>query len=468
MIPIFFLSGCSLEPRYCLPCPEVPEGWKRSQKSTTSRTTSYPVCESWWEAFEDPVLTSLEEKALENNKELEASLQKIFEARAIAGVQGSSLYPQVNLKPLYSSTGALVRIFGLPSSFPSLLRIHELIYALPLNLSYEVDFWGKLRNQYRSAMRDAQAKEFACQTLTLMLTAELASNYFQIRALDTQLELLAQTIAIRRDFLDIVKERYRGGWVTVIDQTRAESLLYEEEASYSQVLRQRALLENAIAVLIGEPAPSFCLGSNPLENVPPVIPPGLPSQILLQRPDIQEAERLAAAENAAIGSARAAFFPSLKLTGLYGSESPDLKNFLKWQSRLWSLNAYGDEAIFNGYQNISNLDYSWARFQEASALYQQRVLVAFKEVEDALANLQFYADEMEKLEKAGDSAKVASEVAATLYAHGQSNYLDVADSEREYVEVRRRIVESLGKRYMATVYLIKAIGGYWSSEFITD
>jgi multidrug efflux system outer membrane protein len=265
---------------------------------------------------------------LQNNKELEKSFFKVFEARATAGEKESQLYPTLSLYPLYSSTGFLTRIFGIPSAssstLPSFLRIHELIYALPLNLFYEMDLWGKLRNDFRAAMMDAQSKEYAYQASYLVLTAELAADYFQLRTLDTQLEILSGITQARQDFLAVVKERHRAGWVNGIDQTRAETLLYQAKTALSEASRERALLENAIAVLIGKPASVFHLEPLPLAIDPPSIPAGIPAQVLLQRPDIKEAERLVASANAQIGSKRAAFFPSLYLTGLFGYESPDL------------------------------------------------------------------------------------------------------------------------------------------------
>ena len=177
-----------------------------------------------------------------------------------------------------------------------------MIYALPLNLSYEVDLWGKLRNNALAAKMDAQSKEYAYQASYLMLTAELASDYFQLRALDTQLEILNHIVNSRKDFLAVVSERYRTGWVLGIDQSRAETLVYQAQSLNSEASCQRALLENAIAVLVGMPPSLFHLDPNPLTSAPPTIPAGVPSQILLQRPDIREAERTVAAANARIGS----------------------------------------------------------------------------------------------------------------------------------------------------------------------
>lgn len=457
IIFLFILSGCNLAPEYQVPCTDTPDQWKREQVDEGST----PEIENWWEIFEDDLLDCLEEELLQNNKELEKAFYKVFEARASAGEQQSKLYPDLSVYPLYSSTGFLTRIFGLPSSLPSISRIHELIYAFPLNLYYEVDLWGKLRNNYRSAVMDAQSKEYAYRACYLMLTAELASDYFQLRAIDTQLKILSGIIQARQDFLAVVKERYRTGWVNGIDQTRAETLLSQAETALLEAARERALLENSIAVLIGSPASIFHLDPNPIVSKPPAIPAGIPSQILLQRPDIKEAERLTAAANAQIGASRASFFPSLQLTGFCGYESPDLKDFFKWNSRFWSADGLVKETIFDGGKHESQLDYSWTRFSQASAEYQQRVLISFKEVEDALANLQYYNEEMEKLEKAEQSAIATSQITLSLYKNGQINYQDVADSERETLQQRQKTIENLAKRYLSTIQLIKALGGSW-------
>jgi multidrug efflux system outer membrane protein len=324
-----------------------------------------------------------------------------------------------------------------------------------------MDLWGKLRNDFRAAMMDAQSKEYAYQASYLVLTAELAADYFQLRTLDTQLEILSGITQARQDFLAVVKERHRAGWVNGIDQTRAETLLYQAKTALSEASRERALLENAIAVLIGKPASVFHLEPLPLAIDPPSVPAGIPAQVLLQRPDIKEAERLVASANAQIGSKRAAFFPSLYLTGLFGYESPDLKDFFKWNSRFWSLDGLGKETLYDGGEHKSQLDYSWALFSQASADYQQHVLISFKEVEDALANLQYLSEETDILEKAAQSAQATAEITLSLYRNGQINYQDVAESARENLQQKQKSVENLSKRYTATIQLIKALGGSW-------
>ncbi len=478
---LLFLMSCSLEPRYRGPIVEVPGEWKSTQirdateesseeQDSDSVSTSLvddSRVENWWEIFHDDILNWLELQLLENNKDLSVAIQKVFESRAVAGVRGADLYPQLSLTPYYENIGALVKIFGLPTpppGFPpppTIIRTHQLFYILPLKLSYELDLWGKVKNTEKAALLDVEAQEMALRTTLLILTSDLAVNYFRLRAFDAQLKLLADTTKIRKDALDIIRDRYDQGFVNYSDVTRAESLFYNAESQYFDSLRSRALKENMIAVLIGVPPSVFTLEYNPLNSLPPSVPSGIPSEVLLKRPDLMEAEKTAASEHAMIGVAYASFYPSISLTGYLGYSSPDLRDFLTWKSRLWAFGGNMTAPIFDGYRNISNLDLAYARFHEASGTYQQRVLTAFKEVEDALVNIKLQAEEMDKLEKSAQSSKVTTEISMDRYLNGFVNYLDVADSWRMELEAQSGVIDLLGQQYVSTIELIKALGGSW-------
>lgn len=225
--------------------------------------------------------------------------------------------------------------------------------------------------------------------------------------------------------------------------------------------RQRTLLENMLATLIGMPASQFCIVNNPLLQIPPQIPAGVPTDILLRRPDLAKAERAAASEHALIGAAYASFFPSLSLSGTLGFLSPDLKNFMKWRSRFWQMAANSNETVFDGGKNCGNLEAAWARFKQASADYQQQVLTAFQEVEDALNNLEFQAKQYNNLQTAVNAARTTSRLSHQRYKQGLINYLEVVDSDRSQLDAELNLLNILGLRYNSTVQLIKALGGSW-------
>lgn len=459
-LAIVLFSGCNLGPKYNLPCPLTPDHWK-VESNAEEADDDHLDLKNWWEIFDDDLLNELEIVAVANNQTLYAAIQKVFEARALAGIRGADLFPQFTLDPGYSNIGTLIQVFGIPPPLPTIIRVHELQYSLPLNLKYELDLWGKLRSQYRSAILNVQAQEMALQTALLILTSDLASHYFQLRTFDSQLDLLARTIRVRKDALEVNQERYEKGLINFSDVTRAETELYRAEVQYSDVSRQRALKENMIAVLLSKPASDFQLPHIPLQNPPPAIPAGIPSQILLNRPDIWAVERKAASEHALIGAAYASFFPSISLTGALGFSSPDLKDFLSWKSRLWSMGVNIAQSVFDGWRNLSALDLTWARFREASADYQQQVMIAFEEVENALVSLKFEKEEIDSLQKAVTSSKETTALSEDRYFRGLVNYLDVVDSERTQLELERDLVDQLGKHHVSTVKLIKALGGRW-------
>lgn len=473
---LVLLNGCRVGPRYDSPSPQAPSEWK-SQASDT--TTTVPQVDYWWQVFGDPQLDSLQEQAVASNPNLYVALEKVMEARAIAMAEAASLYPQLNLYPEYSNIGMLFKpfipanIFGTSSAIPPIgkiapFRIHELQYFLPLNLSYEVDLWGKIRNQVDSAVYHAEAEaENYCAAL-LSLTADLASNYFQLRGYDAQIEFLQKTLETRQKNLELTQSRFSKGLVNYLDVTQAETDFFSVKAHLIDVQRLRTLSENQIAVLIGVPASCFQLEFNPLINPPPTVPPGMPSTVLLKRPDIAQAEREMASQHAQIGVAYASFFPALSLTGTIGFSSPDLSQFLKWISRYWMLGANSSQMIFDGGRDCANLQAAFARFREASGGYQQQVLVAFQEVENALNNIDLHAKQAEALMETVNSAKKATQLSKNRYVNGVSIYLEVVENERIELEAEINWVQVLSLQYVDTVQLIKALGESWEANGSAD
>jgi multidrug efflux system outer membrane protein len=364
----------------------------------------------------------------------------------------------------------LFKLFGIPQTFidqfglKQVIRVHEMLYRLPVNMSYELDLWGRLQGQYESALLNVQAQQDAYCTTLLALTSELASHYFNLRTLDAQAELLLKTIAVRQKNVDLTLSRFQKGITNYLDVAEANVDLSNAEAEYDDTIRQRQLMENAIAVLIGMPASEFCLEANPLAGLPPVIPPGIPSSVVSQRPDIAEAERTLASEHALIGVAYADFLPSFNLTGALGFSSPDFEHFMRWKSRYWNFTANIGQTLFDGWRKCSNLNLSWARYYEALGNYQQVVLVAFQEVEDALNNIEWQARQAKHLEKSVEAASRATHLSKQRYLQGVANYLEIVVNERSELEVRRSYINTMGQRFQSTIQLIKALGGGWEVE----
>lgn len=463
---VVFYTGCQLGPAYHPPTIPIPTKWKHVHNKESDAS---PVC-YWWEVFNDPVLNELEEQAIENNNDLYAALERVREARALAGISEADLYPQINLDFVYSNQIRLERLFNNPTPIvgqpqpPSIIRVHELLYSLPLKLSYELDLWGRLQSLYQSAFFTYQEQVQALQSTFLILTTDLANSYFQLRALDAQKDLLISTIATREKALEINRSRYEGRIINFSDVSRASTELTNTQADFYDILRQRDIQENRIATLIGVASSDFSLEHLPLSSEPPSIPAGLPSDILIQRPDIAQAERAMAAENALVKAAYASFFPTIELTAALGFSSPTLKDFLKWRSRFWSIGSAIDQTVFDGWRKSSTYDLTIARFEEASYSYQQLVLTAFEEVEDALSSIEFFQKEFESIENSVRSTKITHQISLDRYLDGIDFYLSVVDSERDELNAQRNLISLLGFRYSATLQLIKALGGVWHSS----
>lgn len=466
---LWLCHGCRVGPKYHPPEPEVPSEWKTS---VSDEEVAY-YRENWWEVFDDEKLDELEQEAIENNPNLYVALERVAEARALACVKKADLYPHIDLKPNFFDAGILFKLFaptGIPNptSLPDVFRIHAMLYNLVLSTSYEVDLWGKIRGQYESAVYSAEAQLEDYYTSLLTLTTDLAGHYFQLRTFDAQLDFLKLTINTYQRDVDIIRSRFDKGITNYVDVSNASLQVTNAQANYENTRRLRRIEENAIAVLIGRAASEFCLEPNPLVGSPPAIPAGIPATVLLQRPDIAEAERKMASEHVMIGVAYASFLPSLNLTSYLGYLSPDFRQFMRWISRLWVFGASANEPIFEGGKNVANLRIAWAKYREASGAYQQQVLVAFQEVEDALNNIETQATQAGFLQDSVKWSEQTYSLSKNRYQKGLVNYLEVVDSERAALNAELSLISIQGARYLSTIQLIKAIGGSWCSEVNTD
>jgi len=419
---------------------------------------------SWWEIFGDADLNELESQALKANQELKAAFARVDQARATARVARSELLPTVNFEP------SLVRRRISPNEQPSFGSLTADTISVPLDLSYEVDLWGRVRRGFQSARADAQASLAAFYNVLLTLQADVAQNYFALRALDAEIATVAGTVDLRKEQVRLVRSRFEGGIGSELDMARAETELATTEAEAASLAQRRAELENAIAILTGANPASFRLpasGANAWNPQPPVIPAGLPADLLERRPDVAEAERQLAAANANIGVAKAAFFPVLTLTGSGGYTSADFDTLFKWDSRSWSIGPSLSLPIFAGGRNRANYKRSQAAFDEAVAHYRQQVLVAFGEVEDNLSGIRHLIDQAAAQQRAVASARRAADLATDRYRSGIVSYIEVVDASRDALQAERANAQLAGQRLVAAVQLIKALGGGWSADQIS-
>lgn len=456
------MTACNVGPRYHPPiCPNVEE-WRGEAVEG-----EFPEVENWWDVFEDEELTKLELLAVEKNLDLYVAIQRVAEARAIAGVAQSFLYPWADLKPAFNNVNELIELYGVPTGlFPALktiTRVHEQTYSLPATMTYEVDLWGKFRGTYEAAKIYAESLDEAVQATYLSVTSNVASNYFNLRALNAQIDLLEKVLENEKEKVRLAKLRFEKGLVSAIDLCNIEKELANIEAEYQETLRQRIPFVDSIAVLVGENASLWSFSPMPLDKEPPAIPPGLPSTLLMRRPDIAQAERRMASIHSLIGVAYSTYFPNIKLTSSVGFQSPDLSQWMTWGARLWQFGAEAIQVLFNVGRNSSYVKAAKARFEETRGAYQQAVLIAFNEVEDALSDVEQQQKESEAYFQAWKSAKQALHLSTLRYEKGVSNFLEVIDAERSALDAERKWINTIGQKYQADIQLIKAIGGKWDA-----
>jgi multidrug efflux system outer membrane protein len=340
---------------------------------------------------------------------------------------------------------------------------------VPLDFSYEIDIWGRVRRGFEASRANAQAQLAAYQNVLLTLQADVAQSYFALRAIDAEINTVNATIELRKEQLNLNRGRFEGGIGNELDVARAETELATTEFDLAQLKRRRVEFENALALLLGEFPSNFKIAALPSDNprwneLVPEIPSGLPSELLERRPDVAQAERELAAANARIGVAKAAYFPVVTLTGTGGYMSAEFNSLFDWDSRIWSFGPSISLPIFAQARNRSNVRRTRAAFDEAAARYRQQVLVAFGDVENALAGIKFLAEQAVAQERALASSKRAETLARQRYESGISSYLEVIDANRGTLAAQRTIAQLTAQRLIQTTQLIKSLGGGWKTD----
>jgi multidrug efflux system outer membrane protein len=354
-----------------------------------------------------------------------------------------------------------------PNQQPAFGSITADTYSVPLDLSYEVDLWGRVRRSFQSARADAQASVADFYNVLLGLQADVAQNYFALRALDAEIATVTGTVALRKEQVRLVQSRFEGGIGNELDVERAKTEQATTEAEAAELARRRAELENAIAILAGANPSGFKLAALTSTNwnpQPPAIPAGLPADLLERRPDVATAERQLASANAKIGIAKAAFFPVLTLTGSGGYLSAEADSLFRWDSRQWTMGPSLSLPLFTGGRNRANLKRAKAAFEEATAHYRQQVLVAFGDVENSLSGTRHLTDQAAAQQRAVASSQHAVELATERYRSGIVRYIEVVDASRDALQAERGNAQLAGQRLIAAVQLIKALGGGWQQE----
>ena len=452
------LGGCMVGPDYTKPSvPMTPiykeaDGWKVAQPG------DHLPRGQWWVILGDPELHALEEQVAAANQNLKIAEARLREARALVRFNRAALFPTISAGVGISSIrDSANRPFLTPNVNTG--SSGDLLFSL--DMSYEIDLWGRVRRTVAAARNEAQATAADLETARLSLQAELAMDYFELRAADAQKQLLDATVKAFEAALRLTTNRFQGGAAPKSDVAQAQTQLDTTLAQATDVTVQRAQLEHAIATLIGKPPAAFSLSPRPLDTRPPDIPVGLPSQLLERRPDIAAAERRVAEANEQIGIAKAAYYPTLMLNASVGFEGSSFGNVLNASSLLWAVGASITQTIFDGGRRRATSDAARAAYDATVAGYRQTTLTAFQQVEDNLAALRILEQEAQQQRRAVESAQQSLQLFTNRYRGGVDNYLQVITAQTVTLSNQRNEIDILRRRMDASVLLVKALGGGW-------
>ena len=455
------LSACTVGPDYVRPAVDMPKGYKEVPPASGPWKVATPLDQAsrgqWWAVFDEPVLNGLEQQVAGSNQSLAAAEAQYRQARALAQAASSAYFPVVTAGASVSRFRRSANAYG---AIPSIAGPAN-DFALPLDVSWEADIWGRVRRSVESAQASAQAVAADVEAVRLSIQAELAIDYFLLRGIDSERDLLTRTIVAYAKGHELTVNRFEGGIASDADVAQAETQLRTAQAQAVDLRVQRVQLEHAIALLIGKAPAEFSLpmvDSNPL---PPGVPPGVPSELLERRPDIAFAERQMAAANAQIGVAKAAFYPTLSLGAVGGFESSKASNWLSWPSRFWSLGPNAVITLFDANRRKAISDQAQAAYDGSVATYRQTVLTAFQDVEDNLAALGILAEESQVQDGAVKAAQRSLNLATNRYTAGAASYLDVVIAQTFALSNQRTALDISRRRMTASVRLIKALGGDW-------
>ena len=458
------LGGCMVGPKYTKPSAPVTPTYKELDGWKTAQPSDHLPRGQWWTVFGDPELNALEEQIAAANQNLRIAEARLRQARALVRFNRAALFPTISASAGASSVrDSGNRPFLTPnaSTIPGIGHGAAGDILLGLDMSYEIDLWGRVRRTVEAARHEAQATAADLETARLSLQAELALDYFELRAADAQKQLLDETVKAFEAALRLTTNRFEGGAAPKSDVAQAQTQLDTTQAQATDVTVQRAQLEHAIATLIGKPPAAFRLSPRPLATPPPDIPVGMPSQLLERRPDIAAAERRVAEANQQIGIAKAAYYPTVMLNASVGFEGSSFGNLFNASSLLWSVGASITQTIIDGGRRRATSDAAIAAYDATVAGYRQTTLSAFQQVEDNLAALRILEQEAQEQRRAVQSAELSLQLFTNRYRGGVDNYLQVITAQTVTLANQRNEIDILRRRMDASVLLVKAIGGGW-------
>jgi outer membrane protein, multidrug efflux system len=460
-----FSLGCNVGPGYKRATAQVPDTWKGEGPWQTAAPKDAIPKGTWWQVFHDPELDRLEQELIQANQSLDAARDRLAQARAQARIASAAYFPTVNVDP----NGERQRLSGnrpLQGSTVPTAPVTQNVFAVPFSVSYEVDLFGRVRKTLQAANASLQESAADLENVRLVLSAELAADYFNLRESDREADVVRQSVEIEQKGLDLVNRRHDGGIANGLEVAQQATLLDSTATQLSLVLQQRAQYEHAIAVLTGKSASVFSVAEAPFNAVPPAIPAGLPSEILERRPDVATSERQMAYENAQVGIAMTAFYPHITLAGSGGWQTRDIATLISAPSAVWALGGDLLQPLVNGGRNRANLALTRAAYDESVANYRESVLVAFQQVEDGLSGLALLDQASKTQAKAVDDSKRALAIANDRYVGGVTTYLDVITAQSALLTNERLATQLLGQQMVTSVYLVKALGGGWDASEI--
>ena len=462
LLALLALGGCKVGPNYKVPAMLAPPAYSDDGHNGNWSAASPADATNrgeWWTVYGDTELNGLEQRCATANQNIAAALHAYEQAHDLVRENKASLYPTVSLggsanrnrisetKPLHTP--------GLPTNYWDFL--------IPLNISWEPDFWGGIRRQIESSAASAQASAADLANTRLSLQGMLAVTFFQLRGLDLQAQLLRSTLDSYQQSLQLTEDRLDGGLSSQSDVEQAQTQLEQTRAQLIDLGVQRAQFEHAIAVLVGEPATNFHIAEKPLAGDPPSIPTGIPSELLQRRPDIAGAERRVASANALIGVAKSAYYPSIVLGVSGGVESDEIGQLFNAGSASWSAGPAANEVLYDAGRRKAQVDFALAQREQATALYREQVLSAFRDVEDQLSTLRVLENEATVTGLAVASAKRSTELSTLRYKRGLAPYLEVLTDQTIELSNERTAASLTTQRIVSSAQLQMALGGGWDS-----
>ena len=462
---IALLAGCTVGPKYQRPVAPAPEAWSSEGPWRAAAPKDALPKGAWWEVFHDDQLNQYEQQLLAANQSLAAAQGRLNQARSLARVASAGLFPSMSADPSVAGTRYSGNRPGSPTPETPLTQS---IYQIPFALNYEVDLFGRVRKTLEAANANLQSTAADLQNVQLVLTAELAADYFSLRELDAEIQVVQDSISIEQKGLDLVNNRHEGGLASGLDLAQQQTILDATTTQLYLVQQQRATFEHAIAVLTGNPAPAFKVMVAPLNTTPPPVPLGVPSDMLERRPDVASAERTMARQNALVGVARTAFYPQFTISGGGGFQSISIGSLITAPSAFWSVGGDLLQPIFNGGRNRATLAATQSAYDESVANYRQSVLIAFQQVEDGLSSLSALSQASASQSATVNSARRSLELSNNRYVGGVASYLDVVTAQVALLNSQRLATQLLGQQMVTSVYLVKALGGAWDASAIQN